>query len=98
MTVQQLSYYFTALSTYRIREQQEPEYLFRIMGRDNRLEKIIVPNSRLSLAMKSFCFRGSEQWNKLPEDIRKSPDICRFKSLLKDWIHQNVPQFSNEDR
>ena len=98
MTVQQLSYYFTVLSTYRIREQQEPEYLFRIMGRDNRLEKIIVPNSRLSLAMKSFCFRGSVQWNKLPEDIRKSPNICRFKSLLKDWIHQNVPQFSNEDR
>ena len=93
MTVNQLVYYHSALSTYRIRKSSEPEYLAEILNRNNRLNKIIVPNSTLSLAMKSYCFRGANEWNRLPEEIRECEKIRNFKKRLKSWILMNVPQF-----
>ena len=93
LTVNQLVFYHSALSTYRIRHSQEPEYLNTIMSKDNRADRIIVPNSNLTLAKKSFCYRASSQWNSLPENIRKNRRIGQFKSQLKNWIIKNVPQF-----
>ena len=93
LTVNQLVFYHSALSTYRIRQSQEPEYLNTIMSRDNRADRIIVPNTQLTLAKNSFCYRASSQWNSLPEYIRKNRRISQFKSQLKNWIIQEVPQF-----
>ena len=95
MTVRQLLYYHTALCTYRIRMSKEPEYLCEIMDRNNRANKIIVPNSSLSLAMRSYCFRGANEWNKLPEKVRNCKKISHFKVQLKSWILENVQQFDD---
>ena len=95
MSVKQLIYYHTALCTYRIRKSKEPEYLSEIMDRNNRANKIIVPNSTLTLAMKSFCFRGSNDWNKLPETVRNCEKIGQFKQQLRSWVLQNVQQFDD---
>ena len=94
MTVNQLVFYHSALSTLRIRQSGEPKYLSEIMSRDNRAGRIIVPNTSLTLAKKSFCFRAAEQWNSIPEGIRKMKKIGQFKSQLKKWILSNVEQFS----
>ena len=96
LTVRQLVYFYSAVCTFRIRLKQEPEYLYQIMNRNNRFEKIIVPNSRLSLAINSYCFRGARQWNMLPDDIRSCTKINKFKSLLKSWVKANVPQFGED--
>ena len=94
LTVRQLVHYHTALSTFRIRAKKEPEYLFQIMNKDNeRTKKIIVPNTKLTLAMNSYCFRGSLQWNQLPEDLRSTVSLGYFKKQVKAWIRSNVPQF-----
>ena len=93
MTVSQLMFYFSALSTFRIRQTQEPEYLNNIMSRDNRAGNIIVPNTNLTLAKNSYCYRASTQWNTLPEQIRTLHRISQFKAQLKKWILENVPQF-----
>ena len=95
LTVSQLVFYHSALSTYRIRESKEPEYLYDIMSRDNFASKIIVPNTRLTLAKNSYCYRASSQWNSIPEHIRKNRRISQFKSQLKTWISMNVPQFAD---
>ena len=95
MTVRQLIFYHSALATYRIRQSKEPEYLNNIMNRNNRANKIIISNTNLSLAKNSYCFRAAAQWNSLPEDIRNSCKIGQFKSRLRLWIHQNVPQFQD---
>ena len=95
LTVSQLVFYHSALSTYRIRESKEPEYLNDIMSRDNFASKIIVPNTRLTLAKNSYCYRASSQWNSIPEHIRKNRRISQFKSQLKTWISMNVPQFAD---
>ena len=96
LTVRQLIYYHTALCTFRIRVNQEPEYLCQVMDRNNRFNKIIVPNTRLSLALNSYCFRGASQWNRLPENIRCCTEVRKFKSLLRSWIISNVEQFGEE--
>ena len=93
LTVNQLSFYHSALSTYRIRQNQEPEYLSNIMNRNNRANRIIIPNTDLTLAQQSYCFRGSAQWNSLPGYLRNTWKISTFKSQLKKWIQQNVPKF-----
>ena len=93
MTVNQLVFYFSALSTFRIRQNKEPEYLSNIMSKDNRASRIIVPNTNLTLAKNSYCFRASTQWNTLPENIRTCQKISQFKSQVKKWILGNVPQF-----
>ena len=93
MTVHQLVFYHSALATFRIRGCSEPEYLYNIMSRDNRAERIIVTNTNLTLAKNSYCYRGATQWNSLPEYIRKSRKIGHFKSELKKWILVNLPQF-----
>ena len=90
----QLIYYHYALSTYRIRQEREPEYLSTLMNRDNERGSIIVPNTTLTLAKKSFCFRGSTQWNSIPVHIRNTIKISQFKRKLKSWILLNIDQFT----
>ena len=93
LTVNQLVFYHSALSTFRIRGSNEPENLSRILTRDNRAQRIIIPNTNLTLAKNSYCYRGASQWNSLPDYIRKTKKIGLFKSQLKKWITINVAQF-----
>ena len=93
LTVNQLVFYHSALSTYRIRQSKEPEYLHEVMSLDNRAGSIIVPNTTLTLTKNSYCYRAATQWNTLPVDIRTNKKISQFKYKLKKWISENVPQF-----
>ena len=65
---------------------QEPEYLYRLMNTISRSGRLIIPNTRLSLAMNSYCFRATTHWNKLPDVIRQSPlmYIVHFQEEIED--------------
>ena len=63
------------------------------LAKDNRAGRIIVPNTNLTLAKNSYCYRAGSQWNSLPEHIRRNKRIGQFKSQLKSWILQNIPKF-----
>ena len=93
MSVSQLIVYHTVLLVFKIRKASEPEYLATFLKNDGRTGKIIIPNTKLGLTQKSFCYRGSANWNTLPEDLRKSVNIGTFKFGLKKWILQNIPRF-----
>ena len=95
LTVSQLIHYHTALSTYRVRHCKEPEYLSSFLNRDNERGNIIVPNTTLSLAKNSFCFRAAAQWNCIPVSIRNSLKISQFKQKLRKWILLNIEPFTN---
>ena len=75
MTVKQLVVYHTLLTVFKIRQTGEPEYLATFLKADSRNVKIMIPNLKLGLAQKSFCFRGSSDWNSLPDFIRNSVQI-----------------------
>ena len=96
LSVNQLIFYHSALSTYRIRQSMEPEYLSSLLTRDGRTGRIIVPNPTLTLAKKSYCYRGSAQWNTIPENIRNIRKVGMFKAQLRKWIFLNVTQFVDE--
>ena len=93
LTVNQLIRYHTLLAVFRIRVSGEPEYLASSLSNDNRNGKIIVQNTRLTLAQKSFKIRGACHWNALPLNIRQFKEIGFFKKEMKTWIKQNVPRF-----
>ena len=93
LTVNQLIYYHSALSTYRFRQCREPEYLSSFLSRDNGRGNIIVPNTSLTLAKNSYCFRRSVQWKSLPDHITNCVKISQFKLKLKKWILLNIDQF-----
>ena len=93
LTVSQLSVFHSLLSVYKIRKNQEPEYLHSRLSIDNVRGKIIVPSVRLSIGLNSFCWRGAILWNSLPEELRKSENTVQFKKDLKKWIIENTPRF-----
>ena len=57
----------------------EPEYLAQCFRQENINGNIVLKNIKLDLYRKSFVFRGSLLWNKLPDDIKKEQRIRRFK-------------------
>ena len=67
LTVNQLVWYHTLLAVYRVRMTKEPEYLAASLCNDNRNGNIIVQKTKLSLALKSFKWRGACQWNTVPD-------------------------------
>ena len=93
MSVNQLIFYHSALSIYRIRQGREPEYVYSLLGRNGRTGKIIASNTNLTLVKKSYCYRASAQWNIIPENIRTVRIIGQFKVQLRKWIFINVTQF-----
>ena len=93
LTVNQLITYHTLLTVFKIRQSGEPEYLATFLKADNRTDRIIIPNTSLTLAKKSFVWRGSLDWNLLPLGLRKSSKIGHFKRGVKDWVIRNVPSF-----
>ena len=93
MTVNQLVRYFTLLAVFRIRATGEPEYRAASLKNDNIYGKIIVQNTRLTLAQKSFKIRGACNWNALPSSIKTIEKIGSFKKEVKKWIKQNIPRF-----
>ena len=93
LTVNQLITYHTLLTVYKIRKSGEPEYLARFLKNENCFGKIIVPNTRLTLAKKSFVWRGSQQWNLLSSELRNSSKIGHFKRGVREWVLQNIPKF-----
>ena len=93
LTVNQLVVYHTALTVFRIRQSNEPEYLADQLQVDNRNGRVIVPNCKLVLAQNSFCMRGADTWNMLPHNIRGLKKIGLFKTEVKRWVKSNIPRF-----
>ena len=93
LTVKQLLFYHTALTTYRVRMSKEPEYLSSFLSCDNMRGNIIIPHTYLSLAKQSYCYRGATNWNQLPQCLRCLDTISKFKVELRKWIVENVEQF-----
>ena len=93
LTVNQLIFYHSAITVFKIRDNREPEHLSEILCQDNRNKRIIIPNLDLKLAQKSFSMRAAENWNQIPLEIRSQPKIGNFKKLAKKWILDNVPKF-----
>ena len=93
LTVNQLVAYHTLIQVYKIRTSEEPEFLSSALKNDNRNGHIVVPNTDLTLAMKSFTFHGAKLWNSLPVHVRKCLKVGNFKTQSRKWVKEMVPRF-----
>ena len=93
LTINQLVFYHSVMTVYKIRSSKEPRYLADILGRDSRNNRIMIPNVKLRLTQRSFTVRGAESWNLLPLNVQKSVNLGQFKKLSKGWILANIPRF-----
>ena len=95
LTVNQLIVYHSLVSVHKIRKSGQPEYLAAILGRTSRQRAgaIIVENNRRAVVRNSFTFRASEQWNRLPVEVRVEDKLSLFKTKLKRWVAEQVPRF-----
>ena len=93
LTVNQLVFYHTVLTIFKIRSNREPEHLAEIFCKDSRNKRIMIPNWDLSLGQKSFRIRGAENWNLLPVQIRSQTKIGLFKNQVKKWTLEKIPKF-----
>ena len=101
MSVNQLSIYHTLIEAYNIirnaasdqiktkwTEKCENEYFLRSEDRND----LFVPR-KPRLKCRGFTYFGAKLFNKLPKNIRENNNPNTFKSLIKDWIWQNIVSF-----
>ena len=93
LTVNQLIAYHTLLTVFKIRQEGEPEYLASFLQEDTRSGRILIPNTQLTLFMKSFVWRGAASWNQLSLELRKSTKIGHFKRGVREWVLRNTDAF-----
>ena len=53
----------------------------------------MIPNVKLQLTQRSFTVRAAASWNHLPDNLKDSAKLGKFKRLVKGWIRENVPMF-----
>ena len=100
LSVRQLASYHTMMHVKKILTYKQPEYLYRKLSenvilhdynlRQRNDEELVVANTKSSLAMSSFVYRGIQGFNNLPKEIRDEPPK-RFKKLLRTWVRDNIP-------
>ena len=94
LSVNQLVVYHTVIYIFKIRKSGEPESLATVLKNDNLVTgHILLPKPNLTLAEKSFTFRGARLWNSLPGSLRKTMRIGGFKKQLRKWITENIQRF-----
>ena len=96
LTVNQLSVYHTLLLVFKIRQSAEPEYLATYFLNEGREHRIVRRNTKLTLAMKSFTFRGASLWNQLPFSLRCIKSFSNFKRETRGWVINSIPRFVDQ--
>ena len=71
----------------------EPESMIKWLNNESRNGRIILPNFHLQVAQRSFLYRGSCLWNRLPPALRSTRKIGSFKRNLKTWVMENISKF-----
>ena len=81
--------------TYKICNHLLPEWLFVFptvserMTRDTRqANDLFIPRTRTDLGAKAISVIGPSIWNKIPDNVKRSPLLPSFKKKLKEYLLQ----------
>ena len=103
LSVRQLGVYHSVIQIHNTLQYQYPEYLYRKLTNDgdypyntrqsksSTIRRGPSFKSKLTLSQKSWRWRASQMYEKLPIALRREskPDI--FKRELKKWVSANIP-------
>jgi hypothetical protein len=100
MTVNQMACYHLMMETNNVlnfgsseslREcMREGGELTNVKTRANMRGDLKVPNNVEKL--NGFAYYGAKLWNRLPKELREAKTNGRFRSGVKKWIRENIPQ------
>ena len=100
----QLSAYHTLLAVHRAGRAEKPKYLSEKLKLNTPQTDHIIPercqntiaisNTKLTIIRGGFCFRGANLWNKMPMNIRNIEKYTSFKTKLKSWVKNEIPEKS----
>ena len=99
MSVNQISVYHTLLEAYNIMRNSASVQIQMKWTNTNENKYSLRSNTRKDLKVPekpriksfSFTYYGSRLYNKLPKDLRETPNPHTFKTLTKEWIWKNIP-------
>jgi len=96
LTVSDRVRHFRLIHVYRIFKGMAPDYLatnFTNVGnvhqystRGSKSNFFIPATNLTAIGCKSFDTIGRKEWNALPQHLKETGDIKRFKSCLKDFF------------
>ena len=99
LSVNQLIFYHSVLLIYKVRLSKTPRYLhmmhnswsyqYKTRQAESGLIKLVA-RPKLELTKSSFRYRGANQYNQLPAEIRSCESLPSFKVKAKNWIKDNV--------
>ena len=101
LSVHQLIFYQTVLTTHKIVLSGTPLYLSKKMSTEHPYKTRQATEGgirfgenfegKTGLTHNSFCYIGTNQYNRIPASIRSAKTMQTFKYKLKKWISSNIP-------
>ena len=79
---------------YKIHLNNSPPYLVNLLTSTNQIHshntrsRLYIPDTHNASGRKMFKFHAPSFWNNIPEDIKNSPSISIFKSLLYKHLNK----------
>ena len=76
--------YAVCIKMFKARKanQFKPSHTINTRNRDQ-MQPVYL---KLTMSQRAISFFGPKEWNRLPEDIRKTQNIGRFKKLLENHL------------
>ena len=100
LSVRQLVFYHSVLSTHKFVTIGKPKYLHQAMGTSYPLNTRQAAggqihmgsfDSKQGLLHDGFKYRAAKEYNLIPANIRSVRGLTTFKKKLKKWVLENIP-------
>ena len=101
MSVNQLVFYQTVLQVHKTILSGKPDNIRKKFSTDHPYPTRQATGGGLrfgeefdatsGLGHKSFCYRGTQNYNRVPTYLRKEKTLLTFKYKLKQWVSNNIP-------
>ena len=96
MSIKQLVFYHTVLSTHKTLKSGKPVYTRQKLSHDYPYQTRQATGGQVrhtldSVADDSFISRGTKSYNSIPDSLRSTSSLPLFKKKLKTWTLANIP-------
>ena len=100
MSVNQIAVYHTLLEAYNVMSHLSSEQIklkWTIIEKKYALRSITNKDLKVpekpKLKCMGFTYNGAKLFNMLPPQMRETKDSNTFKTLMKNWIWENIPSY-----
>ena len=97
MSDNQIAVYHTLLEAYNVMSHLSIHMKWTIIEKRYALRSITNKDLKVpekpKLKCMGFTYNGAELFNMLPTQMRETKDPNNFKTMMKNWIWDNIPSY-----